>query len=327
MESNDGRGIAGETGLAKAESAVIDEKSGKAIAGVDTGPPEETGRGAERPLKKAGFIVNDTIASAREQAHSFARLLTSNGVHVVESHSASPENTARWKQSDCLDLIFSFGGDGTILRAARTAAPLGVPLVGVNLGRVGFLTELNPWQLQERLSLFLEGSYWVEKRTMLLTELWRGDEKVAAFTALNDVVASRAALSRVVDCTLSVNGHSVTHYVADGVIVATPTGSTAYSMAAGGPILHPELRSIVVTPIAPYLTIVKSLVLPDDNKIDLHVETDDETYLTIDGQTHMALQDGDTLSITTSPYPCLFARVQDRAYFTATLVNRLRRAE
>ncbi len=186
---------------------------------------------------------------------------------------------------------------------------------------------MNPSQVEECLPLFLAGQYWLEERTMLQTELWRGEQKEGSFIALNDVVASRAALSRVVHCTLSVNGARVTTYVADGVIISTPTGSTAYSMAAGGPILHPELRSIVVTPVAPYLTIVKSLVLPDDNCLDLHIDTDDEAFLTVDGQTHVPLVDGDTLRITTSTDPCLFARVKERAYFTATLVSRLRRAE
>ncbi len=278
-------------------------------------------------ITKVGFIVNDTIAPAIEQAARTRTLLAGHGVQVVESHSASPETTLKWTGGDGLGLIFTFGGDGTILRAARIAAPLHVPLVGVNLGRVGFLTELNPSQVEECLPLFLRGDYWLEARTMLQAELWRGERKVDSFIALNDVVASRAALSRVVHCTLSVNGAEVTTYVADGVIVSTPTGSTAYSMAAGGPILHPELRSIVVTPIAPYLTIVKSLVLPDDNCIDLHIDTDDEAFLTVDGQTHVPLVDGDTIRITTSPDPCLFARVKERAYFTATLTGRLRRAE
>src|SRR5205823_11643325 len=119
---------------------------------------------------------------------------------------------------------------------------------------------------------------------------------------------ARAALSRVVNCALSVNGHKVTTYIADGVIVATLTGSTAYSMAAGGPIMHPELQSIVVTPIAPYLTVIKSLVLPDDNRLDLHIETDDEAFLPVDGQLHVAMHNGNTVSMTNSPNPCLFAR-------------------
>jgi NAD+ kinase len=162
---------------------------------------------------------------------------------------------------------------------------------------------------------------------MLRAELWRDGDLVNTFLALNDIVVARAALSRVVNCTLLVNDHRVTTYVADGVIVSTPTGSTAYSMAAGGPIMHPELRNLVVTPIAPYLTVIKSLVLPDDNKLDLHIETDDEAFLTVDGQLHVPMRHGDTVSLITSPDPCLFARVQDRAYFTSTLVNRLRRAE
>jgi NAD+ kinase len=277
--------------------------------------------------KIVGFIVNDTIPSAIEQSERIGALLSDRGVRVLESHSASPEATVAWSKESGLDLIFTFGGDGTILRAARIAAPLQVPLVGVNLGRVGFLTEVTPEQVDDCLGLFVAGDYWVEERTMLQAELWRGEDKVDTFVALNDIVASRAALSRVVHCVLSVNGARVTTYVADGVIVATPTGSTAYSMAAGGPILHPELKSIVVTPIAPYLTIVKSLVLPDDNLIELGIDTDDESFLTVDGQTHVPLQDGDVIRVTTSHDPCLFARVQDRAYFTATITRRLRRAD
>ena len=313
-------------GSTQVPSVVAGSQDGLATV-LDTGLLEVDTRVVGRPVKKVGFIVNDTIQAAIEQADRLGHMLASNSVEVIESHSASPEAGVAWTRESNLDLIFTFGGDGTILRAARHAAPLGVPLVGINLGRVGFLTELNPSQVEERLSRFLDGNYWLEERAMLSAVLWRGSETVDTFLALNDIVASRAALSRVVNCTLSVNGRKVTTYVADGVIVATPTGSTAYSMAAGGPILHPELRSIVVTPIAPYLTIVKSLVLPDTYKLDLHIDTDDEAFLTVDGQTHVALRDGDTVSVTTLPNPCLFARVQERAYFTSTLVNRLRRAE
>jgi NAD+ kinase len=293
---------------------------------VATTPPADMKAQYPR-VRKVGFIVNDTIPSAIEQAERTARLLTRRGVQVVESHTASTDAKVGWSREDNLDLIFTFGGDGTILRAARIAAPLDVPLVGINLGRVGFLTEMNPWQSAERLPLFLEGKYWIEERTMLRAELWRSDSCVDTFFALNDVVASRAALSRVVQCTLIVNGARVTTYVADGVIVSTPTGSTAYSMAAGGPILHPEMKGIVVTPVAPYLTILRSLVLPDHNQLELHLDTDDESFLTVDGQTHVALNDGDIVRVTTASHLCMFARTQDPAYFTATITSRLRRAE
>lgn len=280
-----------------------------------------------RPIKKAGIIVNDTIAPAREQADKIGKLLASQGVQVFETHSARPDRSVVWTAEDELDLILTFGGDGTILRAAQAAAPIGVPILGVNLGRVGFLTEINPAQLEEKLPYFLSGNYWLEKRAMLKAELWRGETLVGSYLALNDVVASRASLSRVVNCHLTVNGAPVTTIVADGVIVATPTGSTAYSMAAGGPILHPELRSIVLTPIAPYLTVIKSMVLPDDSVIGLVIDTDDESFLTVDGQAFVALNDGDRIEVTIAPRQCLFARVQDRAYFSSTLVNRLRRVD
>jgi NAD+ kinase len=311
----------------KPESPVLNESRTELIRGVDTTPAEPLPPATEKPVRKVGFIVNDTIELAIKQAHDTAKLLTEGGVNVIESHSASPETSVGWTKEDNLDLIFTFGGDGTILRAARYAAPLGVPLVGVNLGRVGFLTELNPAQVPERLTWFLQGRYWVEERAMLEVRLWRDGECMHTYVSLNDAVVARAALSRVVNCELCVNDQHLTTFVADGVIVGTPTGSTAYSMAAGGPIIHPELRGVVITPIAPYLTVVRSLVLPDSSKIDLEIDTDDEAFLTVDGQLHAQLVDGDRVSIAVSADPCKFARVQDRGYFSATLVNRLRRSE
>ncbi len=302
-------------------------KEAMMASGVAAEPPAAPGPHEGKPVKKVGFVVNDTIQAASEQADRIDKLLESKGVQVYATHSARPDRAVKWKPEDELDLLLTFGGDGTILRAAQAAAPLGVPILGVNLGRVGFLTEINPWQLQERLPLFLDGDYWLEKRAMLKAELWRGERLVGSYLALNDVVASRASLSRVVNCHLTVNGARVTTIVADGVIVATPTGSTAYSMAAGGPILHPELRSIVLTPVAPYLTVIKSMVLPDDNVIELEIDTDDESFLTVDGQSFVALNDADRIRITVAPKPCQFARVQERDYFFSTLVNRLRRAD
>lgn len=276
-----------------------------------------------KPVHKVGFVVNRTITHAAEVAARAEALLVERGVTV----SYDDHDGANWHKHDGLDLIFAFGGDGTILRAARSAAPLQTPIFGVNMGRVGFLTEITPDQIEEKVPALLEGHYWIEKRSTLHCELWREGRQLHWFRALNDVVASRAALSRVVNCTLIVNGHKVTSYVADGVIVATATGSTAYSMAAGGPIIHPEMRSVVVTPISPYLTIVKSLILPEDSQIELDITTDDEAFMTVDGQAHVRLQDGDAICITIAADSCLFARIQPRGYFAATLTARLRRTE
>src|SRR6266568_663711 len=159
------------------------------VGGVPTAPVEDAQPKEGRPVKKVGFIVNDTIPSAIEQAEKMANLLAGRGVEVFESHSASPETSVKWTREDNLDLIFTFGGDGTILRAARAAAPLEVPLLGVNLGRVGFLTEMNPWQMQEKVQLILNGDYWIERRVILRAELLRGDTIVSTFIALNDIVA------------------------------------------------------------------------------------------------------------------------------------------
>ncbi|HMA35575.1 MAG TPA: NAD(+)/NADH kinase [Chloroflexia bacterium] len=276
-------------------------------------------------IQKVGIVLNPTIPSAHQVAAEVEAILGAAGVEALPCpDSLDPEV---WTHQDGLDMILAFGGDGTILRAARLAAPLHIPLLGINLGRVGFLSEIGPTAVAERIPQVLEGHYWVERRSMLHAELWRTGARLHSFDALNDIVASRASLSRVVDCTLIVNGQKVTTYVADGVILATPTGSTAYSMAAGGPILHPELRSIVVTPIAPYLTIIRSLILPDDSQIELDITTDDAAYLTVDGQQHVLLEDGDAVRITTSPTPSLFARLQPRSYFAATLAQRLQRKD
>ncbi|MGI8588680.1 MAG: NAD(+)/NADH kinase [Chloroflexia bacterium] len=274
-------------------------------------------------LHRVGVVVNPTIARAREVAGYVEAMLGAAGVETLE-YSDLPA-PGEGQMDGGLDMVFAFGGDGTILRAVRITAPLRIPLVGINLGRVGFLSEINPETIEAQLAEILAGKYWLENRSMLHAELWREGEQLRSFDALNDVVASRASLSRVVDCTLVVNGQRVTTFVADGVIVATPTGSTAYSMAAGGPILHPELRCIVVTPIAPYLTIIRSLILPDDSQLELDITTDDVAYLTVDGQQHVQLEDGDALRITTSPTPALFARLQPRSYFAATLTQRLQR--
>ncbi|HUS17404.1 MAG TPA: NAD(+)/NADH kinase [Chloroflexia bacterium] len=276
-------------------------------------------------VQKVGIVANPTIPAAAGVVRDVEALLHAAGVATEEcTDPLAPDN---WTAQDGFDLIFALGGDGTILRASRLAAPLHVPLLGINLGRVGFLSEFGPEVMAERIPLVLEGHYWVERRSMLHAELWREGERLHSFDALNDVVASRASLSRVVDCTLMVNGQKVTTYVADGVILATPTGSTAYSMAAGGPILHPELRAIIVTPIAPYLTIIRSLILPDDSQVELDISTDDTAFLTVDGQQHVPLATGDAIRITTSPTPALFARLQPRSYFAATLSGRLQRKD
>jgi NAD+ kinase len=221
-----------------------------------------------------------------------------------------------------INLAITLGGDGTILRAARLCAPARVPILGVKLGRVGFLSEIAPEQFDARL--LVDGAYWIEERTMLHTTCSRGSATLGAFEALNDVVVGRGKLARVIRLATFIDGDYLTTFVADGAIVSTATGSTAYVSAAGGPILAPEVKTLVLVPIAPYLSQVKSLVLPEGSRVLFRLETDHRAILTIDGQIDIELEDSDEISVAASAHVARFARLQPRTYFYRTLVERLR---
>jgi NAD+ kinase len=244
--------------------------------------------------------------------------------------SAWDEESLR-RQAAELDLLITLGGDGTLLRAARLGSPYGVLLLGVNLGQLGFLAELTPAEVVSALPGILEGHYWVEERLMLRGRVQKSQVKsqtsnvksADCFDALNDIVVGRGSLSRTVRVEARIDGDYLTTYVADGVIVATPTGSTAYSLAAGGPILEPELQNLLLTPIAPHLTVVHSLVLPATAEVALRVATDHPASVTIDGQIDLPLEDGDTVIVTASPHVSRFVRLQPKAYFYRTLLERL----
>jgi NAD+ kinase len=244
--------------------------------------------------------------------------------------SAWDEESLR-RQAAELDLLITLGGDGTLLRAARLGSPYGVLLLGVNLGQLGFLAELTPAEVASALPGILEGHYWVEERLMLRGRVQKSQVKsqtsnvksADCFDALNDIVVGRGSLSRTVRVEARIDGDYLTTYVADGVIVATPTGSTAYSLAAGGPILEPELQNLLLTPIAPHLTVVHSLVLPATAEVTLRVSTDHPASVTIDGQIDLPLEDGDTVIVTASPHVSRFVRLQPKAYFYRTLLERL----
>jgi NAD+ kinase len=221
-----------------------------------------------------------------------------------------------------VDLAITLGGDGTILRAARLCASVRVPILGINLGRVGFLSELHPEEFNARA--LIDATYWVEERAMLRATFSRGGTALGTFEALNDVVVGRGKLARVIRLETCIDGDYMTTYVADGAIVATATGSTAYVFAAGGPILAPEVKTLVLVPIAPYLSQVKSLVLPEGSHVLMRLDTDHRSILTIDGQIDIELENGDEILVEASENVARFARFQPRTYFYRTLVERLR---
>ncbi|MEM7335313.1 MAG: NAD(+)/NADH kinase [Chloroflexota bacterium] len=220
-------------------------------------------------------------------------------------------------------LLIVLGGDGSLLRAARMAVQADVPIFGINMGRVGFLSEaqLNDWPT--RLTRVLGGDYWIEERLLIRAELLRNHKVVDQFTALNDLVIGRGQQARVVRFQLWVDGDMVTTYTADALIVSTPTGSTAYAMAAGGPLLPPQLQNFVVLPVAPHLTFNRSLVLHEEAEIVIDLDMDHEAYLTPDGQHGVSLQSGDKILIRKNDKRCKFARVESSGYFYRRLMGRL----
>jgi NAD+ kinase len=226
-----------------------------------------------------------------------------------------------------VDLILTLGGDGTLLRAARVGAECGVPAMGVKLGHVGFLSGIKPEAFSANLDRLLNSDYWIEERMMVQARWLRHGQEMGRDEAINDVVVSRGKLARVIRIEAAIDGEVLQQFALDGAIVSTATGSTAYSLAAGGPILAPTVRTMLLTLISPYLSPIHSLVLPEGAKVSMKVQATQTPILTIDGQNDYELQDGDIVQVQASSHPARFARLEAKTYFYHTLVNRLRETD
>lgn len=240
--------------------------------------------------------------------------------------SAWEEKEVR-SQAKGTDLVLCVGGDGTILRAARQVAPWAVPLFGVNLGRVGFMAEVAPEEVFDVLPRLLAGEGWVEERAMLQAELCANKNaplEGSFWHALNDVVVARGAHCRLIRLEAAVDGEPLASYRADAIIVATATGSTAYSLSAGGPILYPEAKDMVVTPLASHLSMARSVVVPPTSLVEIRVHSDLGALLSVDGQIDTPLDDGATIRVTQSPQTARFLRLRPRTYFYKTVAEKVR---
>ena len=271
---------------------------------------------------KFGLLTHPKIPVSETLGAEIAEWLRERQVSVWLGSSWN--EAAIVEQLPSLDMLIALGGDGTLLRVARLAAPFAVPILGVNLGRLGFLAEVNPDMWRSALTRVLAQDFWVEKRLMLQVETWRQGQKVGeSMDALNEIVVSRGGQARVVRISAEINDSYLTTYVADGVIVSTPTGSTAYALAAGGPILAPEQANIVLVPIAPHLSLARPLVLPPDATVSFRVRTDHRAILTADGQFYVDLEDGDRVVVTVSPDVARFIRLGPRDYFYSSMMERM----
>ena len=196
------------------------------------------------------------------------------------------------------DLLIVLGGDGTLLGVARTAHPYNVPILAVNLGNLGFLTEVSLDQLYPVLENVLAGKFEVERRMLLNACIWRNGKKVEDHNVLNDVVINKGVVARVINLKVFVNGQYMTSYRADGLIIATPTGSTAYSLSAGGPIIHPSMQTLVLSPICPFTLTNRSILIPDHSVIQVKLATEyKDVRITLDGQEGHGMKAKDILEI------------------------------
>ena len=236
---------------------------------------------------------------------------------------------------DDIDVLLTLGGDGTLLRGAREAGPRGVPVLGCNLGRLGFLTSSSPEGLERALGRLVEGEYRVEERLTLRVEVDTTDGDRSApdgapeppadgadaleggFYALNDAVVHKSGFARLITLRVRIDGEEVGQYSADGIVLATATGSTAYSLSAGGPVLVPELDALVATPISPHTLAVRPLVVPADAVIEVEVRPRSEhPVLTVDGQAGVELEPGDRIRASRSPHPVRLVQFPGQSFFS-----------
>jgi NAD+ kinase len=277
-------------------------------------------RRGQKPPKKLQIYHHPKVEGAEALAKEIAHHLERLGIHAAAVSLLDEEAKARLPEYDMIAVI---GGDGTMLRGGCMAAMHNVPVIGVNYGRLGFLPEVQPNEWKGVIARILVGDYWLEERTMLHVEHYRGEEKLNTAEVLNEAVVSRGALARPIRLKTWVDGDELTTYVADGLIVATATGSTAYALAVGGPILPPELKDILIVPIAPHLCLERAIVLSHGSTLKILVRTEHQAMISADGQMEMQMQDGDHVIVHKSDYVTRFVRVHDPTYFYRNLNSRM----
>lgn len=279
-------------------------------------------------MLKIALITNFNISEKANAAIAVADRLLASGAELLIA-SFNKEKIARMNRDrpqfrylpieavySEADILIVLGGDGSILEAARRAAHRGTPILGINLGRLGYMAELEMNELDQLEKLFSK-DYYLEKRSMLRVELYAGGELKSFSYALNDAVISNGSVSRIVDLELSQNGVSVTNYRADGLIIATPTGSTAYSLSAGGAIVDPTVSCVCVTPICPHSLTARPLIFPDDSVLEVRniCVREKVLYLTIDGRMNFELYRNQIVRVTKSNMVTNLIRLKPSAFY------------
>jgi len=273
-------------------------------------------------VKKIGILYHPKVPATRSKAKEIEDFIKSRGLPVWVC-SAWEKARAGDKLAGT-DLLLTVGGDGTILRAVQIVLPGATPITGINLGKLGFLTELDADEAIAKLPPFLEGEGWLDERTMLRAELVASGGEPRTFDALNDIVVARGEIARLIRIEAAVDGQPLALYKTDALVAATATGSTGYALAARGPVMYPASRDFLLVPVAPHLSPAYPLVLPEAATVTLRLSTYHDATLSIDGHINISLGDGDEITIRRSPHTARFLRIRPREYFYGSLEAKLK---
>lgn len=272
-------------------------------------------------MKVIGILTKPKFSNMKPTLTQLVAWLREHGKDVVLDPKAAAligKSASRYQGriADKADMVIVLGGDGTMLNAARLVEERSVPILGINMGGLGFLTEVGGEDLYKTLERVFAGDYTLEERLMLRARLDRRDKRIAQATVLNDVVVTKGELSRMIVMTIAIDGQFVTSLRGDGLILSTPTGSTAYSMSAGGPIVTPSVNALVITPICPHTLTHRPLLVPSTATLAITLTSHDKgAMVTFDGQVGVVMTEGDTVTITPSRHKTKLIRLPERTYY------------
>jgi NAD+ kinase len=272
-----------------------------------------------QPIKKLAIAYNPEIPEAEKLSGRIEAFMRKLGATVQTVSDINGKALRQQVKKNEFEAMIVLGGDGTMLRANHLCASADLPIIGINLGSFGFLMELQRDEWEEYLPRLLSGDYRIEKRMLLQAEHFRKDTSRGSWLVVNDVVVCRGQHVRPIRLDAAVDGHPMASYVADGLIAATPTGSTAYALAAGGAILPPDLRNIIVVPVAPHLSPDQSIILNEGAHISIHVRTSHQAVFSVDGHDPVIMEDDDFVMVGASKLDSHYIRFRDAGYFYRTL--------
>ena len=272
-----------------------------------------------KPINQFGIVYNNQINRAVELAREIQAYIQKSN-HEVVAFGGIQEKTLRKRIIEGeLESLIVLGGDGTMLRASHLCAPANISITGINLGTFGFLMELQPEEWQDYLPRLFSGDYRMESRMLLEAEHLRKKKSLGTWLVVNEVVVCRGQYVRPIRIEAEVNGYPMACYVADGLIASTPTGSTAYALAAGGAILPPDLRNIIIVPVAPHLSPSQSIILAEGSCVSIRVQSSHQAVFSIDGHNPVIVENGDLVRVKSSSHNSSYIRFHDPGYFYRNL--------